>query len=276
MKLFSAFTILSCLFCLFVASPISEVCNRRLNVLLLGHTGSGKSTIVNVLHGLCDLKLKDKREIAKKGNQMGYDTPGFEDNEAKNNQIASLISEKVLGILKDGFDAFFFLFPVNRTPDARLANQFNFITSLITKKGYKQGVIVFTFADTVEMTEDEEKLKIDELKNKMLKVAPQAEDLLNSVKYIFYRHTTAQDKDGNTIFFPETWKHFLTKAYSNVYKNCVNNNGNTFSTQAMIEAKRKYEENKKELDALQKEKDQLRLIFIVSFPLGDKWPQISR
>ncbi|EPZ35080.1 hypothetical protein O9G_005908, partial [Rozella allomycis CSF55] len=241
---------------------------KPLNVLLLGYFGSGKSTIVNVLHGLFDLVPNDSREVAKSSNSMdsvtteckGYDcsidgvnlhvvdTPGFEDKEAKNNEVATLIADQVPKLLKDGIDAFFFLYPVDRACDSQLVNVFNFITSLITKEGFKQGFIVFTKADTVMMTGEDEQKKIEELKAKFMAVAPQAKEFLETVKYLFYRHMVAFGPSGY-ILFPEARRTFAVKAYSEILNKCVENNGKTFSSQAMINAKIEYEKMNQEIES---------------------------
>ncbi|RKP15978.1 hypothetical protein ROZALSC1DRAFT_31886, partial [Rozella allomycis CSF55] len=129
----------SLLACIRAAPVNNEACNRPLNVLILGYYGSGKSTIVNILHGLCDLKPKDEREVAKtsgsrkavtkeckiypcsyEGRKLNVvDTPGFEATSESNEAIRSEIISKVPNILHDGIDAFFFLSPIGRTPDAQ-------------------------------------------------------------------------------------------------------------------------------------------------------------
>ncbi|EPZ32496.1 hypothetical protein O9G_004404 [Rozella allomycis CSF55] len=271
MKLLPVLTLISSAKLLY-SSPIeSNVCNRPLNVLLLGYFGAGKSTIANVLHGLYDLDPDDDREIAKTGDSFdtvtrkctGYDsalgdtklhvvdTPGFEDHETKNDKVSSLITDQVPKLLKDGFDAFFFLYRVERAFPTHINNVLNFITSLITKEGFRRGFIVFTKADGVQMTEEKEEMKIEELKRKFLEVSPQSKELMESVKYLFYRHTIGHSKEGR-IYYPEIRSLFASQAYSEIKKICVENRGKTFSTKAMIEAKVAYENLKQKIDFYQK------------------------
>ncbi|EPZ36723.1 hypothetical protein O9G_002334 [Rozella allomycis CSF55] len=235
--------------------------------------------MVNVLHGLFDLMPNDNREVAKSSNSMdsvtteckGYDcsidgvnlhvvdTPGFEDDEAKNNEVATLIAEKVPTLLKDGIDAFFFLYPVDRACKSQLANVFNFMTSLITKEGFKQGFIVFTKADSVVTEEDEQK-KIEELKGKFMAVAPQAKEFLDTVKYLFYRHWVAFG-GSRPMSHAEARKAFAVKAYSEIVKKCVENNGKTFSTDAMIKAKAAYERMNQEIETYRQAREKFVLDF---------------
>ncbi|RKP15637.1 hypothetical protein ROZALSC1DRAFT_26237, partial [Rozella allomycis CSF55] len=155
------------------------------------------------------------------------DTPGFEATSESNEAIRSEIVSKVPNLLHDGIDAFFFLSPIGRTPDAQTVDMIDFLNSLITEQGFSRGFVVFSKADQVLMDPDEEESEIELFKESVLSVAPQAELFLNSVKYLFYRHSCAYKGDV-VLTRAQCRREFLNHAYSEIFKLCEANNGKTF------------------------------------------------
>ncbi|RKP16015.1 hypothetical protein ROZALSC1DRAFT_25764, partial [Rozella allomycis CSF55] len=242
MKIFFCLTLVFSSIAVIVAPPVQDMCNRPLDLLLLGYYGTGKSTLVNVLNNLCDLDSGDEEEIAKTSTSESLctkecanylctngtrslnivDTPGFTDNENEFDQISTQISDNVPVLLKQGIDAFFVLSPVGRLSDAERVKLINFVKSLITEEGYGRGFIVFTFADNILIDESKEAEKINEFKSGILAVAPEAENFLNAVQFMFYRHSVATEKINGRkkrYSLEESRQRFMRETYSKIHEN---------------------------------------------------------
>ncbi|EPZ36625.1 hypothetical protein O9G_006029 [Rozella allomycis CSF55] len=191
--------------------------------------------MVNILHGMFDLVPGDERTIMNSNTRNSLDTvtkydcyaeginlhvvdtPGFDENEIRNHGISCLIADQVPRLLKDGTNVLLFLFPAAGKIPSNIATVFNFVSSLITKESFKKRVIVFTKADAVIMTEEEEQSLIEEFKRNFLELVPQADDFLNSAKYMFYRHTIGFG-ECRPMLYPEIRQVFAAQVYSEFMK----------------------------------------------------------
>ncbi|EPZ32881.1 hypothetical protein ROZALSC1DRAFT_30673 [Rozella allomycis CSF55] len=273
------------LYCLdfLVASPTgAKVCDRPLNVLLLGYMGTGKSSIINVLHGLLDLEDGDENAVAKTSyggksctrevsayscshNGISLriiDTPGFEATKERNNAISSQILSEVPNLFRDGFDSFFLVVKMDRTSYPKLANIMNSLQSLINQEGYNHGFIVFTYADNVLKEETAENEVIEEFKVEMKNLAPS--EFLVSVRYLFYRHnklTYFVNNKREKLNDEKTREVFLENAYAAIYQKCIENNGRTFSNLAMKKAKENYESEQVIIEEYRKKRLELKRLY---------------
>ncbi|RKP15992.1 hypothetical protein ROZALSC1DRAFT_25788 [Rozella allomycis CSF55] len=131
----------------------------------------------------------------------------------------------------------------------------DFLNSLITEQGFSRGFVVFSKADEVLMDPDEEESEIELFKESVLSVAPQAELFLNSVKYLFYRHSCAYKGDV-VLTRAQCRREFLNQAYSEIFKLCEANNGKTFSTAEMMKAKKGYDDQNREIEAYERVREE--------------------
>ncbi|EPZ35744.1 hypothetical protein O9G_003362 [Rozella allomycis CSF55] len=244
--------------------------------------GAGKSSIVNVLHGLLDLDDGDENAVAKTSSGVEsctcivkpyscshdgislrvIDTPGFEEDNDKNNEISSQILSKVPEFLKDGFDAFFLVVSIERKSDFKLSNIMSSWNSLINEEGYKHGFVVFTFADNIIYDETAENEKIQEFKKVMANIAPSG--LLDSVKYLFYRHnklTLFRNNKKEKIYDEGARRVFLENAYAGIYQKCIENNGRSFSTLEMMQAKQNHEAELTMIEEYRKKRLEMKRLY---------------
>ncbi|EPZ35364.1 hypothetical protein O9G_000760, partial [Rozella allomycis CSF55] len=264
-----------------VAPPVANnVCSRPLNVLMLGYYGAGKSTIVNVLNGLCDLHPGDAAEIAATGLANNVvttecelysctyggrslnvvDTPGFQTVEAANNAVRNLIADEVPELFRDGIDAFMLVLPLGRTPEQRIVDMIDFLNSLITEEGFNRGFVVFSHAEGILMNENQESERISEFQRTVLALAPNAERFLNSVQYMFYRHYYGL-KGQIPLDYISVRREFLGRAYNNIFQLCEANNGNTFSTIEMRRAKERFDNQRREIEQYRTMRKELEELF---------------
>ncbi|RKP17219.1 hypothetical protein ROZALSC1DRAFT_24423, partial [Rozella allomycis CSF55] len=284
MKIFLA-VFLYCLRFLAASPTGAKVCDRPLNVLLLGYMGTGKSSIVNVLHGLLDLEDDDDDKAVARTSYGGdsctrdvsayscshngislrvIDTPGFEESDERNDEISSQILSEVPNLFRDGFDAFFLVVKMDRTSYPKLSKIMNSLNSLINEEGYKHGFVVFTNADNVFEDGEKENEVIQEFKDVMLNKNAASVGFLGSVKYLFYRHnklTYVVNNQRKRLNGPEVREKFLQNAYTAIYQKCIENNGRALSNLAMKKAKESYEAEQVIIEEYRKKRLELKRLY---------------
>ncbi|RKP16725.1 hypothetical protein ROZALSC1DRAFT_24956 [Rozella allomycis CSF55] len=265
-----------------VAPPVTnDACDRPLNLLMLGPYGAEKSKIINVLHGLCDLRPGDSRKIAYElegcrqicrlyacGHNgislQVVDTPEFEiEFENANNNIREIIHTEVPQRFRNGFDAFMLIWPwLNMRPSiSRIKDAIDFIKTLITEEGFNRGFIVFTHSDYIRMDQKEENEEILRFKNDLLRVDPSTKNFLNSVKYLFFRNEFGKTGVAR-LGTSDVRRQFLDQVYSELFKLCKANSGNLLSPNEMRRAKEKYEDQKSEIEEYRRIRKELEESFV--------------
>ncbi|RKP16466.1 hypothetical protein ROZALSC1DRAFT_25241, partial [Rozella allomycis CSF55] len=254
-----------------VAPPVANnVCNRPLNLLTLGYYGASKSTIINMLNGLCDLDpvVKEASTSLSSAVTTMYpcsyggrslnvvDTPVFETLKPSNFGIRKQIVAEVSDIFRDGIDAFILVVPLGRTPEHSIVDMIDFLNSLITKDGFSRGFVVFTNADGMLMNTNEENAQVLRFRDEIVALAPKAERFLNSVKYLFFRHDF-EETGVTKLDTSDVKKQFVDQVYTEVFKLCEANNGITFSTNEMKRAKEKFKSQKREIEEYQSNRKEL-------------------
>ena len=149
---------------------------KPINILVIGPTGHGKSTLINALMGETVAEVSHgatsvTRQVTKyagayKGIKIRvYDTVGFNDTEGKSNQ--SIIKE-----IADAnkFDLVLICVKMDCRASDDVSNMFTILGKMLNEKMWKRSVIVLTFynfflqLDTVEDSEDVQKVVQDEIK----------------------------------------------------------------------------------------------------------------
>ena len=196
------------------AAPFEQsMCSQRpLNVLLTGFMGHGKSTLVNVLHGIYERTDSSPNNVAIQSGQPQsctlnttlfenapslnganlriLDTRGFE-GRSEDQEISEMIYKDASTMFPEGLDAILMVTRIDRISEYHFEFLLDFMNKMIGTGDFnseisKRFIMVLTNADSVEEADEGEAIK-DILQKIESYGLPRLTQLYHNIPHVFYR-----------------------------------------------------------------------------------------